>query len=463
MTLVNRRRFLAGAVAVGSAALLAACGAPSPAPTQAPAAKSTEAPKPTSAPAAAAAPTKTTVEIDYWVPWQDRGEYMVDAFNKSQSSVKAKYVLGEYDTQTKTLAALAAGNPPPIAFLGRWQHPDLAIRNGIRALDEYVKSARTFKWDDIWTPMKRESIVWGKKWVVPHYTSTRALFYNKEMMAASGLDPAKPPKTWDDIVSYSAKLLKKGSDGRIDQIGFTPSFGNPPAQFMLFTMLWCMDSDLVSPDYSKVTLKDKGAQAMQFLIDLMDSQGGYEKAVAFTRGLTLGEGLDAFTGGKVGLAMNGDWTLPNYDKYAKFDYGMVPGPVFSEYNLPANYGGGGGLYFFKAAKSFDAAWELLEFLMSFDFYAAFADKFGAMPSTKDVTAEYAKRDPKKRREVFTATIETVRWIPIVVGALSIFTDIGRMFDDVMYKKVKLDDALNTLANATQQFLDKHNSYPAPAG
>ena len=96
---------------------------------------------------------------------------------------------------------------------------------------------------------------------------------------------------------------------------------------------------------------DAGIEAMTFMKQLMDDQGGYENSVAFSRGLTLGEGIDAFSANKVGLAMNGTWVLKNYDRYSPdLDYGMTSGPVFEDVGIPSNYDGGQCWFVFRSDK-----------------------------------------------------------------------------------------------------------------
>ncbi|MBI2941847.1 MAG: extracellular solute-binding protein [Chloroflexi bacterium] len=492
---ITRRKLVEGAVAAGSAAILLAACAPAPSPTATPAPKPAEAPKPaavaptaappptaapqptpapkpaapapTAAPKptvapAAAKPTKPTGEIIFWSPNQAWNEFIQKEFHQVQSDIKLAGQLGEWNEPTKHLAALAAGNPPSVSATGRHLTAELAVRNALRSVDDLVKTARTFKWENIWARLQKDAITWGKKWLVPWSTDTRALYYNKEVMADSGLDPEKPPKIWKDLEEYAVKILKKDRGGRLERIGFTPTFGNPPTYLWFYSMLWCMGSDLLSDDYTKVRVLEKGPDAMAYLKKLMDSQGGYEAAAAFTKSLTLGQGLDAFSAGKVGLALHGQGAFSNYDKYApKLQYGMIPGPVFPEYNENANYDGGGGLYFFKKGKNFDAAWEFAEFMMEPTFYLKFAGQFNLMPARSDVGAEWEKGD--KRRGVFNATANTVHWIPIIVGTMEILTHMSKMFDDVMFGKEPIDKALPAFAQQVQIIVDKHSTLPAPAG
>ncbi len=417
----------------------------------------------TAAGATPVAATKATGEVRFWYPFQQYADFLQQEQPKMQPDLKMKLEIGEFDAQTKIMAALSAGNPPDIAFLGRWQTCDLAVRNAIYALDSRVQQAKSWNWDDVWTRLQKDSTSWGKKWIVPYSTDTRAFTYNKQLMEDAGLDPEKPPKTWQDLVEQSVKATKKDASGKIDRIGFTPTFGNPPTYLMFYSMLWIMGSDIANDERTKIILQEKGGEALASVKDLMDKQGGYEAATAFTKSLTLAQGLDAFNTGKVTFAMQGNSVMTNYDKYSpNLKYGMIQGPTWTaSTDEHLNYDGGGGLFYFKKGKNVDGAWALTEFLMTKDFYLNWYDKIGFLPVLKSVAAEWVQRD--KRRDVFASTANTVHWIPIVTGTLEMLSFINKMWDEVLLGKTPADQAMKAAADSCQGILDKHNSYPPPQG
>jgi len=60
----------------------------------------------------------------------------------------------------------------------------------------------------------------GKTYAVPFFQVAVALYYRKDFFIEAGLDPNKPPKTWDEFYEYARKLTKK------DRFGF--EFSTPP-------------------------------------------------------------------------------------------------------------------------------------------------------------------------------------------------------------------------------------------
>jgi ABC-type glycerol-3-phosphate transport system substrate-binding protein len=219
---------------------------------------------------------------------------------------------------------------------------------------------------------------------------------------------------------------------------------------------------MVNEDMTQVTIAgEKGQQAMSFLKELLDAQGGYEELSAFTKALTLAEGIDAFSAGNVALAMHTNGRVLNYDRYSPdLDYGLAVGPVFPEYNIEANYDGGGGWYFFKQGGDFERAWQFVEFLMDPEFYTPYADQFWVMPARSDVGAAWAELDP--RREIFIATANTVKWIPIFAGVLETLGDVATMFDNVLIGGADIASELDAAQAKIQAILDTHNAYPVPS-
>jgi ABC-type glycerol-3-phosphate transport system substrate-binding protein len=451
--ILSRRQFLKSAGGLAAAGALAACAAPAPTPQT-----TAEEAAPTAAPSG---PLKG--EIVFWMTNAlDMGQTLQDEYNKLDTGITAKWELGDFDTNTKIMAALAAGNPPDLHHLGRWQTGDMAVRNAIVPLDDYIKASPTFKWENLWGRLQEDCTMWGKKWTVPLSTDTRAFFYNKKLLAEAGLDPENPPDTWEQLQDAAVKLTKKDDGGRLNQIGFTPSFANPPVYLMFCSVLWCKGGDIVDPELTKITIASQaGIDAMTFLKQLMDAQGGYEEAVAFTTGVTPGEGLDPFTMGAVATMMNGSWVFTTYDKVAAdMDYGIKPGPKFEGSDIRCNYDGGGSWYIFREGEKQDLAWKFIEGVMEDKFLVPYLDGLNSLPPTKTASAEWEKKD--ERRPVFASTADTVKWIPVFSGTLETLGAMSTMFDNVLIAGNDIESELQAAQDKMQVILDRHNSFPPPA-
>jgi multiple sugar transport system substrate-binding protein len=452
---LSRRDFLRMAGIVAAGGIISACS-PAATPTEAPSA-------PTEETGGEAAPL--TGELTFWILDFNGGDMPDDIttwYNDLDTGITVKWELGDYDTNTKIMSALAAGTPPPVAHLGRWQVGDMAVRNALVPLDDYIAQSETFKWDNVWDRLQGDCTMFGKKWTVPLSTDTRAFFWNKRLMEEAGLDPEAPPTTWEQLLDVAPTLTKRDEGGRLDQIGFTPSFGNPPVYLMFFSVLWCKGGKIVDDDYTEISIAtQEGVEAMEYLTELMDAQGGYEEAVAFTSALTPGENLDAFTIEKVVTMMNGGWVFTNYDKYASdIDYGLAPGPVFEGLDEHCNYDGGGSWFIFKEGGKPDMGWNFIETVMNDDILIPVCDKYDLLPGTKSAAEAFAATD--ERREVFVETANTVNWIPVFSGTLETLSAMSTAFDNIMIGGADIESELATAQEKMQVILDRHNSFPPPA-
>ena len=58
-------------------------------------------------------------------------------------------------------------------------------------------------------------------WGYPQYgIDIYGLTWNKDHFKEAGLDPEKPPRTWDEFRDYAKKLTKKDAQGNITRVGY---------------------------------------------------------------------------------------------------------------------------------------------------------------------------------------------------------------------------------------------------
>src|SRR5206468_7655825 len=61
-----------------------------------------------------------------------------------------------------------------------------------------------------WELVSIGDAVYGMPWVL----GTRALFYNKSLLAKAGLDSLRPPETWPDLYAAAEAVQKLGGEVR---------------------------------------------------------------------------------------------------------------------------------------------------------------------------------------------------------------------------------------------------------
>src|SRR5262249_19794766 len=117
------------------------------------------------------------------------------------------------DAVSSVQAQLAAGSPPDVAQLG-FGDLDFAIHGlGAKPLDDLVgKDAVQANFTGAkypYAPTAKTLGDWdGKTYGVPFVFSTPVLYYNASLFQQAGLDPNKPPTTWDEVATDAAAIKK---------------------------------------------------------------------------------------------------------------------------------------------------------------------------------------------------------------------------------------------------------------
>ncbi len=115
-------------------------------------------------------------------------------------------IVGWGQCQDKVTTLAAAGTPVALAYVGsrtlkQFAQNDLIVP--VPMTDEEKASYYNYVPDTVTFD--------GTQWGVPVAFSTKALFWNKDLFEAAGLDPETPPKTWEEKIAF-AKQITENTD-----------------------------------------------------------------------------------------------------------------------------------------------------------------------------------------------------------------------------------------------------------
>ena len=171
----------------------------------------------------AAGSARAATEIELFFPVPVDGQLarnmaaMIKEFNESHPEIKATPVYtGTYDeTLIKTLAAIEAGKPPAAVIMSANFLTDLVIDKRIVAFDDLIKADGTSNEAFIgqfFPALHANAVIDRKIYGAPFHNSTPLLYYNVEHFKEAGLDPDRPPQTWDELIAAARKLTKRDGD-----------------------------------------------------------------------------------------------------------------------------------------------------------------------------------------------------------------------------------------------------------
>jgi multiple sugar transport system substrate-binding protein len=189
-------------------------------------------------------------------------EQITNQFNSSQSNVTIQLqVYPDYSTlNTKTLAALAAGNPPDMAqCYENWadkynqSHALADMTPFINAKDGISQQSLS----DIFPVFLQDGKLHGKQYMFPFNKSDNVLYYNDDLLKQAGI--SAPPATWDDFFADAQKLTGNGHWG-------TDNSNNMELDFEMGLLDY--GGSLLNKDMTKATFNsDIGVSYLQRWVD----------------------------------------------------------------------------------------------------------------------------------------------------------------------------------------------------
>ena len=241
--------------------------------------------------------TANLTESQYEPVWKQT----IAEFEAANPGIKVAPVLvARKDHWTKFVAASQAKKAPCIVSV------DLttAAYNGyLMPIDKYLK-AEPAAFRQAWSDAILASARWkGQLYGLPIWGGTYAEIYNRDLVVKAGLDPDKPPKTFDEYVAWGRKLT--GSDHWATAVlgGKTDTTTR-----VLLMWIWANGGEAFNADMTEATFaKDpKSLEAIKFYLGLAGKTGIAAPAPTTTNYL---EQTNLYAQGKIATMRNAYWAI----------------------------------------------------------------------------------------------------------------------------------------------------------
>jgi ABC-type glycerol-3-phosphate transport system substrate-binding protein len=124
--------------------------------------------------------------------------------------------------------------------------------------------------DDFFPAALETATYQDKLYALPFQVEAHALVYNKGAFREAGLDPEKPPQTWDELVVAAQTLTKTTERGQQYGYGVAGGGQDQPGNtlFRTLPLMWMNGGGILSDDFTKVTLNQpESVAAVQFYAD----------------------------------------------------------------------------------------------------------------------------------------------------------------------------------------------------
>ncbi|MFD5190845.1 ABC transporter substrate-binding protein [Streptomyces sp. NPDC058357] len=267
------------------------------------------------------APVTITVDA---MPTSDQKEQLaafderVKAFHSQYPNITVKGSETRWNTQT--FAAQLAGDTLPTTISVPCTEIGNIIRNGQAAdLTDYLTDetlpSSTLNDDQLKIAQNSDKRTFG----VPTDAYGMVVFYNRDLYRQAGLDPDKPPATWEEVRA-NAKAITEATKVAGFQVATTNNHGG----WMLSSMSYGFGSTVesVKGDSVKATVDNAAtAEALRFLKDLRWKDNTFAKNFL----LTNEEVGKAFAAGNTGqmIGMGSDYQFNQFVRVNKMDANKI--------------------------------------------------------------------------------------------------------------------------------------------
>lgn len=339
---------------------------------------------------------------------------ITEEFAKKYPHIKVELTVANGKQWQDTFNAMVASNDlPDVINPAGFDLTYLQSRNLVQPLEGLVQ-ADMFK---LYSPDAfQEGInkADGKIYSIPRIIAKRGrvLVYNKDVMQKAGLDPNKPPQTWDELFNMSKQVTEKSGGA----FGFGGGFKDHNNVIDVLTMAQAFQPTLDSItgfDYQKGKYdldSPNIIKAVEFLIKMKDA--GVLHPNSGMMGNSDYQGLMANK--QIAFGFNQHWVVRvnEFDIGGVKDFGVAPIPVPEkgmQYFQNASSASSEGFYITKQStgNKAKAAAKLIEFIGSKEYYGAQMKQdllLPPLPSLMDDAANFSRPELKQLADAFKTTV-----------------------------------------------------------
>lgn len=383
-------------------------------------------------------------------------EKVVAEFNKTHENIEIKQTFVPGDAWDQKMKAAQAANQAPDVYLMNYGGIPFAAKDGLLApLDELIPAEA---WSDLYPNVNDMVTYKGKHYAYPQLVEpSTVLYYRKDLFKAAGLDPEKPPVTWDELLDYAKKL----TTNKVFGLGVAQN----AADMGWATWGWQLQSAghlAVTDDWSKATVTDQGYKDFLTLYkNLNDAKVVPKQALAGYAD------MKAFGEGRLAMAFCGSWGMGQLrntykDIAPKVGVAVAPTKDGNQGKITSTVGGWTYVVDAKSKHQKEAA-EYITWLLGSDPSRCvdfFKTAGWAKYSPRKSVDEAINKDPEASKDEFRKTVAE-KIVPHSAAepiyAWDISMSVANAIDNVVVKKMSVDDALAKAEKEINDYI-KNNNY-----
>ncbi|MFB4349041.1 ABC transporter substrate-binding protein [Microbacterium sp. CR_7] len=376
-----------------------------------------------------------TIEFaQWWEPELPDGEFraLIDKFEDENPGITVDLVSGPYaSTKEQLFAGAASGTMPDVVGLdGAWVN-DFASQGVIADLTELMKEN---DYDD--SELASQIQVDGSTYMIPVVNFVYPMFTNDTLLADAGV--TAPPTTRTEFADAAAKVTALGGDvsGWVLPLSLEAPNG---VQNDVMSWVWASGGSMLKDGQPDLT-NDDVTSAIDYIGGLWDD--GVIASGSFT--MKEQDKVEEFTNGRVGMMID---SLAHINLIRESN----PDLQFSISAIPAEDGYDGergipyaswGIGVAENSEHKEAAFKLVEFLMSQDTNSELSTMAKAFPGNSESVPDFVNDDElfAKAFEIYQAGYPANEFTGLPV-AEDLMRQLGEQLQSAFDGQQSIDDAL----------------------
>jgi multiple sugar transport system substrate-binding protein len=379
-------------------------------------------------------------------------------YEKAHPNIKVALEQATFtDKETVYATRTEAGMGPDVADFTFDPVPLFVSKGYLKDLQPFIdKEGSTFI-NNYYEAARAPLTVNGHLYAMPTNFYPWVLVYNTKLFREAGLDPSKPPKTMDELLT-AAKVLTRDTngDGKLDTWGFGVTALRSLGIYSRFGgFLWSAGGDFLTKDYSASALNTPEAlQGFKFFIEL-----NTKHKVVHPGALEMGANdvRIAMANGKVAMCIGTAFTPGIVDSInpamkALEVLEMSPFPSFG--SRPMFTSGTLGITVMNAKTKYPReAWDLIKYIASTEIQLS-AWKANGWLSANKITSSSQDILGNKFGKVLSANMDRIRFPPMIVEWPKIADLVTTAMQEALTEAKTPENALLDAHNAVNKLMKK---------